>query len=253
MIWFYPRSGRKEIALAVKRAARAGRKSVLVVAAHPDDEVLGCGGTLASLAASDKGVAIHVGILGEGISSRYARREQAPRAALARLKTQARAANAAWGAKSVEFGGLPDNRFDGLPLLQIVKQVERWIEAWQPEVIYTHHPGDLNIDHSLTFRAVLTATRPMAGTPVKELVAFEVPSSTEWAFQRVEPPFRPNVFVDISKTIEVKVKALQRYEEEVRAFPHPRSPEALRTLARTRGSAVGVPYAEAFELIRSIR
>ena len=228
-------------------------KSVLVVAAHPDDEVLGCGGTLASLAALGDRREIRVGILGEGISSRYARREQAPRKDLSRLQRQARKANAAWKARAVEFGGLPDNRFDSVPLLEIVKQVERWIKAWRPEVIYTHHPGDLNIDHSLTFRAVLTATRPLAGTPVKELLAFEVPSSTEWAFARVEPPFRPNVFVDVSRTIEVKVKALQHYEEEVRVFPHPRSPEALRVLARRWGSVIGVQYAEAFELIRSVR
>lgn len=233
--------------------SKVSQKSIVVIAAHPDDEVLGCGGTLASLAASGDHSEIRVGILGEGVSSRYARREQAPRKALSRLQTQARAANAAWSARAVEFGGLPDNRFDSVPLLEIVKQVERWIKAWRPQVIYTHHPGDLNIDHSLTFRAVLTATRPMAGTPVKELVTFEVPSSTEWAFARVEPPFRPNLFVDVSRTIEVKVKALQRYEEEVRSFPHPRSPEALRVLARRWGSAVGVQYAEAFELIRSVR
>ncbi len=237
----------------MKRATRVGCKSWLVIAAHPDDEVLGCGGTLASLAALGKHNEIRVGILGEGISSRYARREQTPRRALSRLQAQARAANAAWSARAVEFGGLPDNRFDSVPLLEIVKRVERWIEAWQPEVIYTHHPGDLNIDHSLTFRAVLTATRPMAGTPVKELYAFEVPSSTEWAFARVEPAFRPNVFVDVSKTIDVKVRALQCYEEEVRAFPHPRSPEALRVMARRWGSTVGLQYAEAFELIRSVR
>lgn len=239
--------------MTAKRATRVGCKSVLVIAAHPDDEVLGCGGTLASLATAGDRNEIRVGILGEGISSRYARREQAPRKALSRLQAQARKANAAWQARAVEFGGLPDNRFDDVPLLEIVKQVERWIEAWRPEVIYTHHPGDLNIDHSLTFRAVLTATRPMAGAPVKELYAFEVPSSTEWAFRRVEPPFRPNVFVDVSRTIEVKVKALQRYEEEVRVFPHPRSPEALRAMARHWGLAVGVQYAEAFELIRSVR
>lgn len=227
-------------------------KSILVVAAHPDDEVLGCGATLAAIAAAGS-AKIHIGILGEGISSRYAQREQAPKSDLQRLQSHARQANAHWKARTVEFGNLPDNRFDEVPLLEIVKQVERWVEAWKPEVIYTHHPGDLNIDHSLTFRAVLTATRPMAGAPVKELYAFEVPSSTEWAFRRVEPPFRPNVFVDISKTLETKVKALKCYEGEVREFPHPRSPEALRALARRWGSAVGVQHAEAFELIRSVR
>ena len=226
-------------------------KKIAVIAAHPDDEVLGCGATLASLAKT--GVEIRVGILGEGISSRYARREEAPQEDLLRLQAQARKANGIWKAKTVEFGGLPDNRFDDLPLLEIVKRVEQWVEAWRPEILYTHHPGDLNIDHSLTFRAVLTATRPMAGTPVKDLYAFEVPSSTEWAFRRVEPPFRPNVFVDVSRTMEAKVKALQHYEEEVRAFPHPRSPKALRILAQRWGSAVGLRYAEAFELVRSVR
>ena len=223
---------------------------ILVVAAHPDDEVLGCGGTMARLGLEHE---VHVAILGEGISSRSPRREEASKEALRHLQDEARAASALLRARSIEFGGLPDNRFDELPLLEVVKQVERWVERVRPEAIYTHHPGDLNIDHAMTFRAVLTASRPISGGPVKDLYAFEVPSSTEWAFQRLEPVFRPTVFVNISDMIETKIQALQQYAGEMRVFPHPRSPEALRAIARRWGSVVGVECAEAFELIRSVR
>jgi LmbE family N-acetylglucosaminyl deacetylase len=138
-------------------------------------------------------------------------------------------------------------------LLEVVKQVEELVARFRPEVIYTHHPGDLNVDHGVVHRAVLTATRPVAGQCVSEIYAFEVPSSTEWAFQRLEPSFRPNVFVDITDTLETKIEALACYDTETRKFPHPRSPEALRAIAARWGSVVGLPAVEAFELIRSVR
>jgi LmbE family N-acetylglucosaminyl deacetylase len=164
--------------------------TILVVAAHPDDEVLGCGGTIARYAAEAHDV--HIAILGEGITSRYGERDAAPAAEIEQLAGHARAAGAALGARSVSFGGLPDNRFDTVALLDIVKPVEQWVAAFRPDAIYTHHPGDLNVDHGLTFRAVLTATRPGASPViVPDLYAFEVPSSTDWAFQRLGPPFRP--------------------------------------------------------------
>jgi LmbE family N-acetylglucosaminyl deacetylase len=223
---------------------------ILVVAAHPDDEVLGCAATLATLSSAHD---VRVAILGEGASSRHTKRQDADRKALRRLQEHAKAAAKLVGARLVSLGGLPDNRFDELPLLDITKLVERWIVTQKPQAIYTHSGGDLNIDHQRTFRAVLTATRPMQGGSVKELYSFEVPSSTEWAFQRCEPVFRPNVFVDVSSTIDVKIRAMQIYADEIRSFPHPRSPEALRVIARRWGSVVGVEYAEAFELIRAIR
>lgn len=224
--------------------------TVLVVAAHPDDEVLGCGATAARLA--QEGHHVHIAIMAEGITSRHAQRDQADAKQLSRLHHQARAAAARLGAKDVVLFKLPDNRLDTVPLLEVVKLVENLVEKLKPEVIYTHHPGDLNIDHEVVHRAVLTATRPMAGHPVREIYAFEVPSSTEWAFQRLQPSFRPNVFVDVTSTLNVKLDAMACYDSESREFPHPRSPEALRALATRWGSVVGCPAAEAFELVRSI-
>ncbi|MEK7218732.1 MAG: PIG-L family deacetylase [Patescibacteria group bacterium] len=223
----------------------------LVIAAHPDDEVLGCGGTIARLAG--EGQDVHILILGEGATSRYAQRTEAPAADLRRLREQAHKAAALLGAKGVTVHGLPDNRFDTVPLLDIVKAIETHVNRLQPETMFVQHGGDLNIDHALTFRAALTAARPMAGAPVKRVYAYEVPSSTEWSFGQFAPAFRPNTFVDIGATFRRKQEAMALYEEEARAFPHPRSPEALEAHARYWGSAAGLEAAEAFQLIRETR
>jgi LmbE family N-acetylglucosaminyl deacetylase len=224
---------------------------VLVVAAHPDDEVLGCGGTIARLAG--EGRSVHIAILGEGITSRAERREQADAAALRRLHADARAAGDLLGATGVSLFSLPDNRFDTVPLLEVIKIVEGLIAEHRPAVVYTHAAGDLNVDHGVIHRAVLTATRPLAGGCVREVLAFEVASSTEWAFGQFGGGFQPTVFVDIADTLERKCAAMARYESEARAFPHPRSAEALRAIARRWGSVGGVPSAEAFELVRAVR
>jgi LmbE family N-acetylglucosaminyl deacetylase len=225
--------------------------SILVVAAHPDDEILGCGGTMARLAR--EGHPVCVAILAEGMSSRYAHREDADPKQLQRLHSQAQQAADKVGAKEVVLCKLPDNRLDTVPLLEVVKIVEDLVARFRPEVIYTHHPGDLNVDHGVVHRAVLTATRPLIGQCVREIYAFEVPSSTEWAFQRFEPSFRPSVFVDITETLETKIEALACYDTETRKFPHPRSAEALRAIATRWGSVVGLAAVEAFELVRSVR
>ena len=225
---------------------------ILVVAAHPDDEVLGCGGTIARL--NREGHEIAIAILGEGVTSRYEQREKADPALIKALHGKAGEVAKLLGAKQLTLHSLPDNRFDTVPLLEVVKVVEDLIAGSKPEAIYTHHGGDLNIDHVITHRAVLTASRPMKGHPVREVYAFEVASSTEWAFQRFEPAFRPSVFVDISAGgVEVKQRAMALYETEARAFPHPRSPEALAAIARRWGSVAGCEAAEAFELVRSLR
>ena len=225
--------------------------SVLVVAAHPDDEVLGCGGTMARLA--NEGQEVRIAILAEGMTSRYEQREQANQKELDQLHANAQQAADKIRAKELVLCKLPDNRMDTVPLLEVVKLVEDLIEKFKPAVIYTHHPGDLNVDHGVVHRAVLTATRPIPGQLVREIYAFEVPSSTEWAFQRLEPSFRPSVFVDIASTLETKVSALACYDTETRKFPHPRSPEAVRAIAMRWGSVAGFQAAEAFELIRSLR
>lgn len=227
------------------------KSKVLVVAAHPDDEVLGCGGTIARLAR--EGVEVHVAILGEGETSRSAKRGQAGRSAVKALRARSRKAAAALSAAALHTYDLPDNRFDSVPLLEVVKIVEGLVQRLKPRVVYTHHGGDLNIDHAVTHRATLTATRTLAGAPVKELYTFEVPSSTEWSFQQFEPAFRPTLFMDISGSIEAKIRAMQAYESEMRPYPHPRSAEALRAIARRWGSVAGLQYAEAFSLVRAIR
>jgi len=225
--------------------------SILVIAAHPDDEVLGCGGTIARL--SREGHCVYIAILGEGITSRYPRRGQADKALLKTLPKRSRQVAELLGAKDVFSFNLPDNRFDTVPLLDVVKKIEDLIERLKPCAVYTHHGGDLNIDHAIVYRATLTATRPMAACPVRELFAYEVPSSTEWSFTQFAPVFQPNVFVDISATLDMKIQAMQMYESEIRQFPHPRSPEALRSLAKWRGSMTGISAAEAFELIRKVQ
>lgn len=224
---------------------------ILVAVAHPDDEVLGCGGTISRLA--QEGHDVYIVILGEGITSRYQQREQADLALVEALHNRSHQVAKVLGARDIFVHNLPDNRFDTVPLLDVVKIIEDLVASLTPEVIYTHHGGDLNIDHLVVHRAVLTATRPIQGQSVREIYAFEVPSSTEWAFQRFEPAFRPNVFVDISGTLDIKVRALSHYDTEFRAFPHPRSPEALQAIARRWGSVVGCEAAEAFELIRAVR
>ncbi len=224
---------------------------VLVIAAHPDDEVLGCGGTMARLVEED--AEVHVHILGEGVTSRHERRGEADRSALHELHGHARDACALLGVERLSVHDLPDNRFDTVALLDVVKVVERVIEDVGAEVVYTHHGGDLNVDHAVVHRAVLTATRPLPGSTVREVYAFEVPSSTEWALQRIDPVFRPNVFVDIGNTLARKIEAMKAYPGEIRAFPHPRSPEGLEAVARRWGSVAGFQAAEAFELVRSLR
>jgi len=224
--------------------------NVLVVAAHPDDEVLGCGGTIARLA--QEGHNITIAIFGEGITSRYNQREAADQELLQAHRQRAQTVADLLGARELCLYDLPDNRFDSLPLLDVIKPVEELIDRIQPDTIYTHHGGDLNIDHVILHRATLTATRPVTGQTVKQIYTFEVPSSTEWAFQQFAPNFVPNTFVDIKDTMETKIAGMQVYESETRPFPHPRSPEALRAIARRWASVVGLDYAEAFQLVRSI-
>ncbi len=223
---------------------------ILVIAAHPDDEVLGCGGTIARTTSA--GRPVHIAILGEGLTSRQPTRDATASADLARLSRTADEVGAFLGAASVRHFDFPDNRFDQVPLLDIVKTIEALVTELEPVEIYTQSGGDLNIDHAVTFRATMTATRPMTGKSVRSLRAYEVASSSEWAFGRFEPRFEPSVFIDISKTLDRKIQAMAMYDSENRPFPHPRSAESLTAAARKWGSTVGVAAAEAFHQIWSV-
>jgi len=225
--------------------------NILIVAAHPDDEVLGCGGTIARL--SQEGHNVFVAILGEGVTSRFAKRDLADPKLIQALQDCSRKTGKILGVKDFVFHELPDNQFDTVPLLDIIKMVEKLLADLQPQVVYTHHAGDLNIDHAIVYRAVLTATRPVAVARIKTLYTFEIASSSEWAFQSFNPVFRPNTFVDISKTLETKIEAMKIYESETRSFPHPRSSKALISNAQRWGSVAGIEAAEPFELIREVR
>ncbi len=225
--------------------------NVLVIAAHPDDEVLGCGGTIARYA--QEGHAVSILILANGLTSRVDFDPARDGAKLAVHHDRARRAAALLGAKDVQLAGFPDQKMDTLPLLDITHTIEREIARVKPTVVFTQHGGDLNMDHVITFRATLTATRPMAGGVVRSVFSYEIPSSTDWSFQQFEPRFTPSVFHDIAPHLEAKIAAMQIYESEARAFPHPRSPEALRANAQRWGSAVGYHAAEAFHCVRDLR
>ena len=223
--------------------------TVLVVAAHPDDELLGCAGTLTRHARA--GDRVEIVIMAEGATSRSSPEERAAHATeLERLREAARAAARTIGAANVEFVGLPDNRMDGEVLLDVVQRLEAIVARVQPSIVYTHHRGDVNVDHDVTHRAVITACRPLPGHSVTRILAFETVSSTEWMSPASAAPFAPNWFVDIGDTLDTKLAALRCYEGEMRPFPHPRSYEAVEHLARWRGASAGFAAAEAFMLVR---
>lgn len=219
---------------------------VLVVAAHPDDEVLGCGGTIAWHA--ERGHDVKVLILAEGVTSRQVKPTGGNAKALSNLAKSARRANKLLGVEQVELLGFPDNRMDSLARLDIIQTVENRVASWKPEVVYTHHAGDLNIDHQITHEAVITACRPSPGQCVTTVLCFEVPSSTEWRMAGVAQDFHANWFVDITRFLELKSRALHEYADEMRPWPHPRSIQATEHLARWRGASTGVDAAEAFML-----
>lgn len=224
-------------------------KTVLIVAAHPDDEILGVGATAARHAA--QGDAVYALILGEGQTSRGTHREDTGKEIVDALHQNTLESARAIGFRDVFFADFPDNRFDEVDLLDIVKAVEGKIRELEPQIIYTHYSGDLNVDHQYTARAVLTATRPIGDYCVEEIYAFETLSSSEWNFDySAQPAFCPNVFVDITEYYAQKEEAMQSYVSELCAFPHPRSLEGMDVLSKTRGMAAGMPRAEAFMLIR---
>lgn len=221
-------------------------KKILVIAAHADDEALGCGGTIARHVS--QGDNVSVVFIADGVTSRINAGQQESE----QRETAAKQALQVLGITQSYALGFPDNRLDAVPLLDIVQQLEKIIFKIQPDIIYTHHIGDLNIDHQITHQAVMTACRPQPDFCVKEIYSFEVLSSTEWQTPNYHP-FLPNVFVDITEYIEAKRQALKAYSMEMRQPPHTRSIENSIKLAEVRGASVGLHYAEAFMLIRKLK
>jgi N-acetylglucosamine malate deacetylase 1 len=220
-------------------------KNILVVAAHTDDEALGCSGTIAKHVKN--GDSVYLLFMTDGTGSRLTGDNDAQ----LRLKISHRAANI-MGVTSIENFDFPDNQMDTLPLLDIVKKIEYKIDEVQPNVIYTHYISDLNIDHQITHKAVMTACRPQPGFCVKEIYMFEVLSSTEWQVSNVTS-FCPNIFVDITDFISIKERTLSEYSNEMRETPHTRSIDNSIRLSALRGNSIGVEYAEAFMVKRLIK
>jgi len=232
--------------------------NVLIVSAHPDDETIGMAGTLKQISKHHN---VKVLFLSEGITSRRKTGYVSiPKYEITELemkkmegeielrKRQAKKALGLLGIKKMRFLDLPNLELDQIPLLQIVKEIEKEIQEIKCDVIFTHHYNDLNIDHHIAYEATITAARPIPTSTVSKIISFEIPASTDW-----KPPykFNPNLYVDISKELDTKVKALAEYKYEIRKFPHPRSKEATIAVAKRWGSLAGYHAAEAFEVVLS--
>lgn len=221
-------------------------KTVLIVAAHTDDEAIGCGGTIARHVA--EGDTVYAVFMADGVTSRTNSRP----GEIQHRQAAAEKARVILGVKEYIYLGFPDNRMDSLALLDIVQPLEKVIAKIQPQIIYTHHYGDLNIDHRLTHQAVLTACRPVPGSSVQEIYAFEILSATDWNSPGFNI-FTPNVFVDIGQYTEKKRMALNSYKMEMKTHPHTRTIDNIIRLSTLRGCAVGCDSAEAFTLVKIIR
>lgn len=219
------------------------RLTNLIIAAHPDDEILGCGGMIKKLSKKED---FFVLILSSGAETRYEKAMENT------LKNNAVEANRIIGTKKIFFENLPNQQMDIIPILEITKLIEKYINKLQITRVFTHHIGDLNKDHQLIAEATFTATRPIVGQLVKELYSYNVPSSTEWNCIEGEKNFIPNTFIDIKDELKYKIKAMKCYKSECRKYPHPRSPKALKAHSNYWGLVTGLEYAEPFKLIRKV-
>jgi len=226
-----------------------GMKKVLVISAHPDDEVLGMGGTIAKLTAT--GCEVQLLIVTDGSSSQYCNSEDLM-AIISHKKKETKKSSDILGIKSIRYGGLPDMRLDCTPHVEINKIIESAVDEFQPDTIFTHFWGDVNIDHQNVYKSTLVAVRPVLGQVVKELYCYSVPSSTEWTPNKSETMFMPNVFVDIEMCMKKKYEAFSMYTTELREYPHPRSVQYLKEVDRAAGLRVGLFAAEEFVLLRMI-
>lgn len=217
---------------------------VLVVAPHPDDEVLGCGGTIVKHVWG--GAEVYLCIVTKAYPPEWSEDE------IKESREEVLKVNGILGIKKTYFLDLPTVKLDSIPQKELNDVITQVVNEVQPEIVYTPHRGDVNRDHQLVFDAAMVATRPKPGSAIRKVLCYETLSETEWAAPFLQNAFTPNVYVDISETLEVKLKAMSAYKAELKEYPHPRSLEAISALAKIRGSNVGVKAAEAFILIREI-
>lgn len=214
---------------------------ILVVCAHPDDETIGLGGTIAKHI--ENGDKVFVLIFTDGESGRIKSNKK-----IIMRKNQAKKATSILGINEIKFLGYSDQMLDTKPSLVLVKQLEKIIKKWNPDTVYTHYWGDVNQDHRKVFDATLIATRPTPSSKIKRIICYEILSSTEWGNEN----FKPNLFIEISKFLKKKIKAFKVYKYEINPFPHPRSEESIISRSRYWGSTVGTMNAEAFIILRDI-
>ena len=219
--------------------------TVLVVAAHPDDEVLGPGGTVARHVLD--GEEVHALVVADGATSRY---EDDMVGALA---DASRESAKHLGLTSIELASFPDQRLDTVPLIDLTQYVEAVVDRVRPTTVYTHFPGDVNADHGVVARVAWTACRPYVVPDLRLFAVFETPSSTEWAQPGGPTAFQPTHFVDVGSTMPQKLAAMSCYVSELRPYPHPRSLRALEERAARWGSQVGRAAVEAFQVLRELR
>jgi N-acetylglucosamine malate deacetylase 1 len=229
----------------IDKKPEAARK-ILVIAAHPDDETLGAGGTIARFA--KQGSDVSVCVVCDGVTARHAEVD--------RQKQCAEEACEVLGVSRVVFCDLPDQRLDTLSLVDVIRPIEHCVAEIRPDIVMTHFEEDVNQDHGVVFNATMVATRPSPGTSVQTVLCYETASSTEWAAPFTGKTFAPNLYVDITDTLDKKVEAMSVYANthvsELKPYPHPRSLEAVEVYARRHGVAVGAEAAEPFMLVRGV-
>jgi LmbE family N-acetylglucosaminyl deacetylase len=226
-------------------------QKILAIVAHPDDEIIGVGGTLGKhIGVGDE---VHILILGDGKSSRNNTYTKLSKNLKEKSLNETRKALSCLGINSFFKENFPDNRFDSINILDIVKKVSFYVKKIQPTIVYTHHFGDLNIDHQRTAEAVTIACRPIENNSVQAIYQFETLSSTEMAGYVPNRAFLPNTFVNIETEMQSKLKAMNCYQSELCKFPHPRSLETIEANAKVWGSKVNLKYAEAFFCLRQIK
>lgn len=222
---------------------------ILVIAAHPDDEVLGMGGTIAKL--TSQGKEVHLLIVTDGSTSQYKGSENIGEILYSK-KQETKKSSDILGIKSIMYGMLPDMKLDVTPHIDVNQVIEKAIDFIKPDTVFTHFWGDVNMDHRCVYNSTMVAVRPVKSQCVKEIYCYSVPSSTEWSPATTPTIFMPNLFVDISKEAQMKYKAMLAYKTEIREYPHPRSVEYLKKDDEATGLRIGIKAAESFVMIRKL-